>query len=146
MEQKHADNAAWQATGRVPAFLDKWSKVNDKLLVNDIYNLHATHTVDDNTNGIAVRWTLETVQNRYQELIDQMVKHIVNTGLYTVRVMTKMYGTLSGVISEEEYAGLSDYESKVAEWLKRPGIEEFWKVFSEVVIPGGSNEVWFLWS
>jgi hypothetical protein len=142
--ENNVDNEAWFSTGRVPAFLDKWDAVLDKIISNEIYDLHSSYVVEDSKNTIAIRWIRKPVTRRNPEFMDNLDKWIVNTGKYTARVMDKMYGVAQGVFMEIEYADLMDYQSQLQEWLKQPGIESFWKIHNEIAEPEGSTEVWNL--
>ena len=144
LSEKDANSEAWQKTGRVPAFQDKFAEVNDRNLSNDIYNLYSSHTVEDSKNGIAVRSIRKPIGPKWVEYMEHLDKWVVKTGKFTVRVMNPIYGMNHGVIIELEFASLMDYQTQTKEFHEQPDDESFWRIFNELTLPEGSSTVWRL--
>jgi hypothetical protein len=144
MEAREFFWQAWFGTGRQAAFNEKWNRLSTGEISIELYDVHASHTLEGESNGITVRWTVHPSKGKLTELADLWTEWIVATGKYTSRVLLPQHGVLQRVIVEVDFANLADYDARVQAWVEQPGMERFWPAHNALLAPHGTTEVWDL--
>lgn len=94
---------------------------------------------------IVNRRTFTAKPGRAEELAAMIVAEIERVGAPgRTRVYVVSIGRFDEVAAEWEYEGLEEYERDWAEWDARPETPEFLEKFFELLVPGGTNEIWEL--
>jgi hypothetical protein len=141
-ETREAFWQAWFGTGRLAAWNEKWNSLSTGEVSIELYDVHASHTLEGDRNGISVRWTVHPSKGKLTELADFWTEWIVATGKYTSRVLLPQYGVRQRVMVEVDFANLADYEARVQAFNEQVNMEQFLPVHNALMMPHGTTEVW----